>query len=86
MGRMSRAGWYPDPGGAPGMYRYWDGTAWSPTLTSDQYAAAGGGQPLSSRRPMANPYAGASGQHARAQPEQERQRGDQIWRKTEAEQ
>ncbi len=44
------------------MYRYWDGTAWSPTLTSDPYAAAGGGQPLSSRRPMANPYAGASGQ------------------------
>ncbi|WP_168207634.1 DUF2510 domain-containing protein [Microlunatus elymi] len=26
---MASAGWYPDPGGQPGMYRYWDGHAWS---------------------------------------------------------
>ncbi len=25
----SQAGWYPDPGGTPGKYRYWDGTRWS---------------------------------------------------------
>ncbi len=23
------SGWYPDPGGAPDRYRYWDGSAWS---------------------------------------------------------
>ena len=26
-------GWYPDPGGGPGLFRYWDGKAWS-TATS----------------------------------------------------
>lgn len=24
-------GWYPDPAGASGMQRYWDGTRWNPT-------------------------------------------------------
>ena len=32
---MSAPGWYPDPAGAPGRYRYWDGTRWS-TETSDR--------------------------------------------------
>jgi hypothetical protein len=31
---MAVAGWYPDPAGAPGRYRYWDGSNWS-TVTSD---------------------------------------------------
>ena len=26
---MKPPGWYPDPGGAHGTYRYWDGAAWS---------------------------------------------------------
>ena len=26
---MAQQGWYPDPGGQAGMYRYWDGTSWS---------------------------------------------------------
>jgi hypothetical protein len=26
---MAQPGWFPDPGGQPGMYRYWDGTAWT---------------------------------------------------------
>jgi hypothetical protein len=30
---MSAPGWYPDPGGAPGQFRYWDGTTWSPTTS-----------------------------------------------------
>lgn len=30
---MSSAGWYPDPGNAPGRYRYWDGRAWAPTTS-----------------------------------------------------
>jgi hypothetical protein len=25
----AKAGWYPDPGGGQGLYRYWDGKAWS---------------------------------------------------------
>lgn len=32
---MSAPGWYPDPGGRHGHFRYWDGTAWSPTTTTD---------------------------------------------------
>jgi Protein of unknown function (DUF2510) len=31
---MAVAGWYPDPAGVPGRYRYWDGSNWS-TVTSD---------------------------------------------------
>jgi hypothetical protein len=25
----AKAGWYPDPGGGEGLFRYWDGKAWS---------------------------------------------------------
>jgi len=32
---MSSVGWYPDPGGKPGRYRYWDGESWSDALTDD---------------------------------------------------
>ncbi len=31
---MSTPGWYPDPGGQPGAYRYWDGSGWTNQLTS----------------------------------------------------
>lgn len=31
---MSAPGWYPDPGGQPGGYRYWDGRAWTSQITS----------------------------------------------------
>ena len=27
------AGWYPDPGGQLGMYRYWDGRSWSASVS-----------------------------------------------------
>lgn len=60
---MSRAGWYPDPGGAPGMYRYWDGTAWSPSVVPYPPAAGGApaaGQPFLSRTPAPNPFAGGA--------------------------
>lgn len=36
-------GWYPDPGGTPGAYRYWDGTSWSAQTTTDPRQAAPGG-------------------------------------------
>ena len=34
------AGWYPDPGGGQGLYRYWDGQAWSAATTGDPGSAA----------------------------------------------
>lgn len=51
---MSKAGWYPDPGGQPGKYRYWDGTTWSPTVTDNPYSPPPGasmGQPYGAGTP-----------------------------------
>ena len=47
-------GWYPDPGGEPGRYRYWDGSGWSSTTSDDPShppprAAAGAGDSASGR-------------------------------------
>jgi hypothetical protein len=46
----SSPGWFPDPGGAPGQFRYWDGEAWSAQTTGNpntaptpQPASGGGG-------------------------------------------
>jgi hypothetical protein len=33
-----RPGWYPDPAGAPGLYRWWDGSHWA-DVTSDSVHA-----------------------------------------------
>jgi Protein of unknown function (DUF2510) len=33
-----RPGWYPDPAGAPGLYRWWDGSNWA-EVTSDSAQA-----------------------------------------------
>lgn len=33
-------GWYPDPGGQQGMFRYWDGSQWSAALSPTPQAAA----------------------------------------------
>lgn len=41
-------GWYPDPAGHSGHYRYWDGAAWSQQTTTDPAATpppGGTGQP-----------------------------------------
>jgi hypothetical protein len=32
---MPAAGWYPDPAGVPGRYRYWDGSNWSTATSED---------------------------------------------------
>jgi hypothetical protein len=34
------AGWFPDPAGRPGTYRWWDGSAWSRVLSDDATAPA----------------------------------------------
>jgi Protein of unknown function (DUF2510) len=44
-------GWYPDPGGGQGLFRYWDGKAWSAATSPNPSAAppslglVGGGTP-----------------------------------------
>jgi hypothetical protein len=47
---MAEPGWYPDPEGAPGRYRYWDGRRWSAESVEEPqddplFAAAAGGGP-----------------------------------------
>jgi hypothetical protein len=32
---VSSMGWYPDPGGQPGQFRYWNGSSWSAETTSN---------------------------------------------------
>ena len=48
----SPAGWYPDPGGQRGAFRYWNGSTWSAQLSSTASAppplSSGLGQPSSS--------------------------------------
>jgi hypothetical protein len=39
---VAERGWYPDPGGAPGRYRYWDGAGWSAETTTDPRSRAPG--------------------------------------------
>lgn len=41
----AQAGWYPDPGGRPGRFRYWDGRQWSEALSADPYAPPPGQVP-----------------------------------------
>jgi hypothetical protein len=35
----AKAGWYPDPGGGQGLYRYWDGKSWSAATSPNPGAA-----------------------------------------------
>jgi Protein of unknown function (DUF2510) len=35
----AQAGWYPDPGGGRGLYRYWDGKAWSAATSPNPSAS-----------------------------------------------
>lgn len=42
---MAERGWYPDPGGSPGAFRYWDGAAWSAQTTTDPARAGIPSQP-----------------------------------------
>jgi hypothetical protein len=50
-------GWYPDPGGGQGLFRYWDGKAWSAATSPNPGAAppsqglVGGGTPQQGGQP-----------------------------------
>ena len=52
----AKAGWYPDPGGGQGLYRYWDGKSWS-AATSPNPGAPPPNQGLSS---VGQPPAGST--------------------------
>ncbi|GAA3609635.1 DUF2510 domain-containing protein [Microlunatus ginsengisoli] len=41
----AKAGWYPDPGGGVGLFRYWDGKAWSAATSPNPAAPAPSGVP-----------------------------------------
>ena len=57
-----RPGWYPDPAGATGLYRWWDGSSWAevtsdsaqapPPLPVESEAVAGGDAPLRRASPV----------------------------------
>jgi hypothetical protein len=75
----SPAGWYPDPGGQRGAFRYWNGSTWSAQLSSSQTAAppsAGLGQP-SSGAPQFGQYGYQPGMGYAPQPQKKRNVG--LW-------
>lgn len=43
---MPEPGWYPDPGGAPGQFRFWNGSAWSSETSTSPGAAGSDNQGL----------------------------------------
>jgi hypothetical protein len=57
-----RPGWYPDPAGATGLYRWWDGSSWAevtsdsvqapPPIPVETEAAVGGGAPVRRASPL----------------------------------
>ena len=57
-------GWYPDPGGGQGLFRYWDGRAWSaatspnPSAPPPSQGLVGGGTPQQGGQPygQSGPY------------------------------
>lgn len=70
MAVSAPAGWYPDPGGGQGLYRYFDGKAWSAATSSNPSAPpppqglvggaagtpTGAGQPAGSQQLGSQPY------------------------------
>jgi hypothetical protein len=56
----SLPGWYPDPAGAPGRYRYWDGFRWSSLTTDDPRRPAPAESSSNDSPPQASEGAAAS--------------------------
>ncbi|HEY9290547.1 MAG TPA: DUF2510 domain-containing protein [Microlunatus sp.] len=48
---MANSGWYPDPSGTPGRYRYWDGRQWSVETSGSPSAPAPGTGPVVAPQP-----------------------------------
>ena len=48
---MATPGWYPDPAGQPGAFRYWDGAAWGAELRGDPYGRPPAGADDPTMRP-----------------------------------
>ena len=85
----SQAGWYPDPGGQPGLYRWWTGSAWTEAVTPNpqgtpppatavqppagQAPASGYGQATGSGTP------GGSRTPGYTYPQQKRRGGSLAW-------
>lgn len=67
---MSQPGWYPDPGGAPDLYRYWDGRAWTNQLSPQPGAqppmGAPSGQPGAGQPSVGQPSNGRQSGPAKA--------------------
>ncbi len=75
----AKAGWYPDPGGGQGLFRYWDGRAWSaatspnPTAPPPTQGLVGAGT-----APQAEQQYGQAGQAAYGQSGQQYGHGAQT--------
>jgi hypothetical protein len=52
---VSAPGWYPDPGGQAGTYRFWTGSEWTPAVTTNPAATPPPTAPLGSQRPVEAP-------------------------------
>jgi hypothetical protein len=75
----SPAGWYPDPGGQRGAFRYWNGSTWSAQISSTPDAAPpslGLGQ-ASQGAPQFGQYGYQPGMGYAAQPAKKRKTG--LW-------
>jgi hypothetical protein len=61
-------GWYPDPGGGQGLYRYWDGKAWTAAISANPSAPPPSQGLVASDTPQqgGQPY-GQGGQPAQGQ-------------------
>lgn len=59
---MSQPGWYPDPGGREGHYRYWDGSHWSASTST----SPSGPPPSTANRPRATGGPGSQPRSATA--------------------
>ena len=62
----AQAGWYPDPGGGQGLYRYWDGKAWSAATSPNPAApppapSLGAPPPVTPQPTTTQPYGPGAG-------------------------
>lgn len=63
MTEPDRAGWHPDPSGAPGLERWWNGMSWGEQTRSTGWVGTGSSGPYAwpAAGPTGGPTAGSSG-------------------------